>query len=310
MYQELLDNYYVDKFDLATQSKWKSNHKKLRQVVSDQDIGSTLKQMWVWFSEVRVEEFYEPEIQKWWTITKNRQNKEVNYIKEWNIIQELLIYIQQNKISFNSSEIILNRKCTSMYIYIKWVDKTVIISNIYWVGTHVYQWKIDTQEMQNSTIGILCKKHNGKKINFGLDFWWMEWWKSRFIKTLIEKNNGVQKNEIESQEEKILFTEKSSTEKYFTSLRDKIEYFSKDKENITHKELSFDQNYEWIITKISPKDNRIGWRIYINIWHNIFGYFIYRGNEEIRNIELWGIVKVKAQRVWKEGDPILFKRPE
>ena len=138
----------------------------MKLISSDQDIGWILQDMGIWYNKVRVDDFYEPEAQEWWKTPAIKQNKQINFIKEGNIIQELFVYLQANSISFEPSEIVLNRKGTTMYIYIQWIDKTVVISNVYGVWTHVYQWRVDIKEMQNGTIGLLCKRYHGKKINF------------------------------------------------------------------------------------------------------------------------------------------------
>jgi len=315
LYQELMDTYYGEYFDAWKHKEWTHINKKL---ASDQDIGDILKEMNIWYNPERVEEFYEPENLEWCKNPTNKPSKQVSFIKEWNIIQELLLYVKWHNIAFETSDIVLNRKGTTMYIYIQWIDKTVVISNVYGVWTHIYQGKIDIREMQSKTIRILCNTYAGKKINFGLDIWWMEWWKCRLVKTLAAQDNHIEKiQETTSIEETDIVAEEKqdeqntpTTTKRFGSLREKAEDFAAKKESIKHKNLNFEEQYEWMVTSIGPKDNMPWWRVYINIWKDIFGYYTYKHPEEIKNIRLWDIVNVKAKRIWLKGQAIMFRRPE
>lgn len=302
IYQNLMDAYYGNVFDASKQGWWRIIRKKLKLISSDQDVGGILQQMWIKYSATRVDDFYEPEIQEWCKTPTNKPIKQINFIKEGNIIQELFMYLQSNNISFEPSEIVLNRKGTTMYIYIQWIDKTVVISNVYGIWTHVYQWKVNIQEMQSATIGLLCKRYKGRKINFGSDFWWMEWRKCRFIKTLQETNESMVVLKNDQRED--------CTEKTFSSLREKADDFSARKSHIKHNELNFKDKYEWMITWIKPRDDWPGWRIYVHIWKDIFGYCSYRDLREVTHMRLWDIVNVRAKRIWAKGTPIVFRRPE
>jgi len=302
LYQDLMDAYYGNVFDTSKQGWWKSIYKKLQLISSDQDVGGILQQMGIDYNTTRVQEFYESETQEWSKAPATKSSKQINFIKEGNIIQELLMYLQAHAIVFEQSEIILNRNGTTMYIYIQWIDKTVVISNIYGIWTHVYQWKVDIQEMQNGTIGLLCKKYRGKKINFWPDFWWMEWRKCRFIKTLQENNESMAVLPKDQRD--------TNSEKTFSSLREKIDDFSAKKSHIKHSELNIEEKYEWMITGIKPQLHWLGWRVYVSIGKDIFGYCSYREASEFTHMKLWDIVTVKAKRIGKEGVPIVFRRPE
>lgn len=302
LYQDLMDTYYGNVFDTSKCEWWKITCKKLKLISSDQDVGDILQQMGIDYNTTRVEDFYEPDHQEWWKNPPMKPSKQIRFIKEWNIIQELFTYIQAKNISFEPSEIVLNRKWTTMYIYIQWMDKTVVISNIYGVWTHVYEWKVAINEMQNATIGLLCKKHNGKRIHFGSDFWWMEWRKCRFIKTLGECHERMNLPEREKRD--------NNPEQKFSSLREKIDDFSARNIHIKHNELNFEDKYEWMITSIKPRDDGPGWRIYINIWKDVFGYCSYRDLKDAKNTRLWDIIRVRAKRIWVKGAPIVFRRPE
>lgn len=302
VYQNLMDAYYGNIFDTSKQEWWKSIRKKLQLISSDQDVGGILQQMGIDYNTTRVDEFYESETQEWSKAPATKSSKQINFIKEGNIIQELLMYLQAHAIVFEQSEIILNRRGTTMYIYIQWIDKTIVISNIYGIWTHVYQWKVDIQEMQNGTIGLLCKKYRGKKINFWPDFWWMEWRKCRFIKTLQENNESTV---VLPKDERNI-----NSEKIFSSLREKIDDFSAKKSHIKHSELNIEEKYEGMITWIKPPLHWLGWRVYVGIGKDIFGYYSYREASEFTHMKLWDVVTVKIKTIREKGMPIVFKRPE
>lgn len=300
LYQALMDTYYGNIFDASKSEWWKVNYNKVKLVSSDEDVGGTLQQMGIEYNNVRVEEFYEPDA-KWWKSPAIKPSKQINFIKEWNIIQELFIYIQAKNVPFDSSEIVLNRKWTTMYIHIQWMDKTVVISNVYWVWTHIYQWRVDIKEIQNGTIGWLCKRYHGKKINFWSDFWWIEWWKCRFIKTLGEE---ITSTVVPEKEETVKVPEKK-----YRTLREKIKYFSSGK-HISRNDLNFEDEYEAIVTSKKTYKNWYWTRMYMSIWEGIFGFCCYRNSKDANHISIWSIVKVKLNRIWWKKSPIVFTRPE
>lgn len=300
LYQNLMDAYYGNIFDLSNQEWWRIVRKKQNLIASDQDIWETLKYMWIKYNNTRVEEFYEQDSKEWWKKPSIKPSKQINFIKEWNIIQELLMYIQASNVSFDPSEIILDKKWTTMYIYIEWINKTVLISNVYWIWTHIYQWRVNVQEIQNGTISSLCKKYHGKRINFWSDFWWIEWWKCRFIKIVDERTQAIEEGKKEN--EKI-------PEKKYRTLREKIKYFSLGK-HISRNNLNFEDEYDAIVTSKKTYNNWLWTRMYMSIWDGIFGFCCYRNSKDADHISIWSIVKVKLNRIWWKKSPIVFTRPE
>ena len=347
LYQQLMDTYYSTHFDARKDEKWTPDvsqfiHKKNKPIQPNQDIKNILKEMKIWYNEERVTDFYEPDNQETVKVPTKKPSIQMNFIKEWNIIKELLTYVQACKVILDPSDIILDKKGTTMYIYIPWMDKTVIISNIYGVWTHIYKGKVAIKEIQDSTISSLCDKYKGKKINFWLDFWWIEGRKSRLIKTLKltrkELIEQTQKELIESMTQETQPTEQITTvsteiqeenwgilrkieewneegndgnqKKRFWSLREKIDYFSADKGHLDHKTLNFDTAYSAITTSVVINKEWPWAKVYVHIGKNIFGYYVSKNTEDITKIKLWDIVNVRAKRIGLEGKPIFFHRPE
>ncbi len=352
LYQQLMDTYYNTLLDNKPHTVWTPDvvwtiehiTKKIKPIQPNQDIKNILKEMKIWYNEKRVTDFYEPDNQETVKVPTKKPSIQMNFIKEWNIIKELLAYVQACKVLLDPSDIILDKKGTTMYIYIPWIDKTVIISNIYGVWTHIYKGKVAIKEIQGSTISSLCDKYKGKKINFWLDFWWIEGRKSRLIKTLKltrkELITQTQSQLLESMTQEILPTQQTATtstemkeegreegkeerneekreekndgnqKKRFWSLREKIDDFSADKGHLTHKTLNFTTAYQGIITSVVPNKEWPWVKVYVNIGKNIFGYYVSKNTEETNKIKLWDIVNVRAKRIALEGKPIFFHRPE
>jgi len=327
LYQQLMDTYYNTLLDNKPHTVWTPDvvwiiehiTKKIKPIQPNQDIKNILKEMKIWYNEKRVTDFYEPDNQETVKVPTKKPSIQMNFIKEWNIIKELLTYVQACKVLLDPSDIILDKKGTTMYIYIPWMDKTVIISNIYGVWTHIYKGKVAIKEIQDSTISSLCDKYKGKKINFWLDFWWIEGRKSRLIKTLKltrkELITQTQKELMESMGDKETENENeekndANQKKRFWSLREKIDDFSADKEHLTHKTLNFTTAYPGIITSVVPNKEWPWVKVYVNIGKNIFGYYVSKNTEDTNKIKLWDIVQVKAKRIGLEGKPIFFHRPE
>ncbi len=332
LYQKLRDAYYSTHFNV-----WKdeeSVHEKVKPKQSNQNIKDILKEMNIWYDIMDIDDFYEPENQKGGKTLIKKPSISIHFIKEWNIIKELLEYLQTSQIAFNHSDIILNKKWTTMYMYIQWINKTVVVSNVYGVWTHIYKGKIDIQEMQSSTINLLCGKYKGKKINFWLNYWWIDGWKDRLKKTLHTKiKEDIEQKEKElieilsqeiqpTKQEDNVIPPKTATistqnqeeqnngngKKRFGSLREKIDDFSASKKDITHKTISFDKTYPGIVTSIIPSKDFPWRKVYVNIGKDVFGYYISKNPEDIKKIKLWDIVTVKAKRIYLKGKSIFFQR--
>lgn len=223
-----------------------------------------------------------------------------------NIIKEMFDFLRENNIDFDPEDIIIDKKSPTLYIYIKWIDRTVVISNLYAIWTHIYPCKVGIKEIEQSTSQELLAKYAGKRINFVLDSG-IEPWKNRFIETLLPTKNTDNAVQQEIQYPESSITHRVDIEKLErpVPIHQKIEEFLKWKENITINNMDFNKTYDALISSI--KDNRV----YVWIWwdsiDHAFGYFRYNRPEEIKWLEPRDTLKVKPQRIYATY-PIQFIR--
>ena len=219
------------------------------------------------------------------------QEQECEFKHKENIIEEMFSYLNKNQIAFDEKDIILDNSSPTLYIYIKGIDKTIVISNLYWVGTHIYPGKVDITEIEENTIQEVMNRHGWRRINFVWESG-MDAWKNRFIETL---------NLPTVQEEQALQDSSSNTTDTTAqnSIKQKIDTFLAGKEDISLDTIRLDKEYEWLISSIKWEN--------VFVWiggtpeEHTFWHFKCFNADILNSLKAWDIVKVKLHRIYPEG---------
>ncbi|AHB41853.1 hypothetical protein P148_SR1C00001G1075 [candidate division SR1 bacterium RAAC1_SR1_1] len=218
-----------------------------------------------------------------------------------NIIEEMFLYLEENGIKSDEKDVIVDKGSPTLYIYIKEMNKTVVISNRYGIGTHIYNGKVDIKEIESNTIDYLLEKHDGKRINFLLESGGLVAWKKRFVDALgTEKTSDETIDEIKNHggEKQIIEV------KRHIPLFERVRAFAADKKNINLKTVDCNKTYQAIITSIKPG------RVYVCIGgedNQAFGFFKYINQEDIKHFCPGDIIKVIPERIY-ERYPIIFRK--
>jgi len=282
----------------------------------------------IWYNSSISVDFY-----KSWGYEKANtanQEQECEFKHKENIIEEMFSYLNKNQIAFDEKDIILDNSSPTLYIYIKGLNKTVVISNLYWVWTHIYPGKVDINEIAESSIQEVMTKHGGRRINFvgesGMDAW-----KKRFIDTIadcwktqeqsttdfhteepvtktatdnIEAEKPVFHKKNENTEEiKPLFRRNPQTNVEKSPIEEKMNIFLKGKEHISIDTLNFKTEYEWLV--LSIRDNVVHVLIWGTESNHVFGHFKHFDLDLLMKLKPWDNINVKLRRVYPTS--VLFK---
>ena len=250
----------------------KSIDEKYKPSKSNGYVKDLLSYLSIWYNQNITVDFYQQAMQEKWEWGSENTYE---FKHKENIIEEMFSYLKENNIQFDEGDIILDKSSPTLYIYIKAINKTVVISNLYGIWTHIYNGKVAIKEIEWNTRESLLEKYEGRRINFLLESGGIPAWKKRFVDALwveeISEETTKESIEEPKKEKRIIEIKKQ------VPLSERVRAFAADKKNINLKTVDCNKTYQAIITSIKL------WRVYVCIWweeNQTYGFFKYIKQED------------------------------